>query len=141
MSTLVTAYLLYLLLSVSLTVVVATTLGRHGKVYLAEVFGENQQLANSVNQLLVVGFYLVSLGFVALSLNTDRPVTHVAEVFEVLSVKLGLVALTLGLLHLSNVAVFNAIRRRHRDENLRTSGYGSVPAYPGPAAPVAPPAG
>lgn len=114
MNALVTAYLFYLVAATVLTAIVGMTLSRHGRVYLAEVFGHDVRVARSVNQLLVVGFYLVSFGFVALT--TDSQVTDVAGVVELLSVKLGIVALGLGVLHLGNVALFNRIRKRYRAE-------------------------
>lgn len=116
MSALVTAYVLYLFAATGLTAVVGATLSKHGRVYLAEVFSHDVRVARSVNQLLVVGFYLVSFGFVALTLTTDAAVTTVADIFEVLSLKLGIVALGLGALHLGNVALFNRIRKRYRAE-------------------------
>jgi hypothetical protein len=133
MTDLVFAYTLYLLIAIALTVLVARTLSRHGRPFLAEVFADNAALAESINQLLVVGFYLVSLGFVALWLTTTAPVTTVADVFQVLSVKLGTVALVLGTLHLINVLVFNAIRRRHlagQDPLPRKAPAPPVPGYP-----------
>lgn len=134
MNALVTAYVLYLVAATALTALVGATLSRHGKIFLTEVFGNDVPFARSVNQLLVAGFYLVSFGFVALTLTTDTKVTNVADVFELLSVKLGVVALGLGALHLTNVAVFNNIRKRHRAEvELRANG-GIPPAYPGTAA-------
>jgi hypothetical protein len=113
MNGIVVAYALYLLISIPLTVLVAQTLSRHGRVFLAEVFGDSPGLAPAVNQLLVVGFYLVSLGFVALFLTSHAEVPTAREVFELLSVKVGTVALALGVMHLTNVLVFNGIRRRH----------------------------
>lgn len=116
MNALVTAYLFYVIAATVLTTVVGTTLSKHGRVYLAEVFSHDVRVARSVNQLLVVGFYLVSFGFVALTLTTDSRVTNVADIVELLSVKLGVVALGLGALHLANVALFNRIRKRYRAE-------------------------
>lgn len=116
MEPLMTTYLLYLLLSVALTVWVASMLSKHGKVFLADVFNRDEHLAGSVNQLLVVGFYLVNLGFVALWLQTDDRIVSASDAMETLAVKLGTVALVLGGVHLVNVWVFNQVRRRRLDE-------------------------
>ncbi|WP_329049375.1 hypothetical protein OG738_41765 [Amycolatopsis sp. NBC_01488] len=113
MDRIVVAYVLYLLISIPLTVLVARTLSKHGRAFLAEVFADSPGLATAVNQLLVVGFYLISLGFVTLFLTSHAEVPTAREVFELLSVKVGVVALILGAMHLVNVLVFNGIRRRH----------------------------
>ena len=55
-------YTFYLLISVALTIWVAQTLSRNGLVFLVDSFLGNRELDNSVNHLLVVGFYLINVG-------------------------------------------------------------------------------
>lgn len=113
-------YVVYLLVTVPLTIWVASTLSRNGRVFLEDVFTDHQ-LAQAVNRLLVVGFYLLNLGFVLLFLRIGEPVADLGGLFETLSVKVGIVMLALGVLHFLNVYVFNAIRRRSRLERARTA--------------------
>ncbi|HEY3003291.1 MAG TPA: hypothetical protein VGJ44_13165 [Kribbellaceae bacterium] len=115
MSMTVVSYLLYLSIAVPLTWWVARTLSHNGRLFLVEVFQGNEELAGAVNRLLVVGFYLVNLGFVTLFVR-GHAVTGVQDMIERLSAKLGVVLLVLGVLHLFNVYVFGAIRRRSRFE-------------------------
>ena len=110
MDPVVVGYFVYIALDIALTVWVARTLSRNGRVYLADVFG-NERVAGAMNQLLVVGFYLVNFGFAALWLNTDRTMTDFREVLQFLSVKLGTLLLVVGALHLVNLVVFSRIRR------------------------------
>ncbi|MGW1881016.1 hypothetical protein [Streptomyces sp. NPDC001970] len=116
----VVAYAIYLLISVALTIWVARTLSKNGRIFLADVLHGNEKLADAVNHLLVVGFYLVNLGFVALHLSQDGAVTEARGLFEALSVKLGVVLLVLGVMHLVNVYVLNKIRRRGVMERQQT---------------------
>ena len=108
----VVSYAVYLPVATAVTVWVARTLSRNGRVFLADVFRGDEKLADAVNHLLVVGFYLVNLGFVALWMRTEADVLDVRGVFNALSMKLGPVLLVLGLLHLINVYVLNRTRRR-----------------------------
>ena len=108
----VIAYVIYLVVSIGLTIWVARTLSRNGRIFLADVLHGNEKLADAVNHLLVVGFYLVNLGFVALYLSDDDTVVDTRGIFEALSTKLGVVLLVLGVMHLANVYVHNKIRRR-----------------------------
>ena len=129
-------YVVYLLITVPLTIWVATTLSSNGRVFLEDVFTGSEALAHAVNRLLVVGFYLLNLGFVVLFLRISDPVEDLGGLFDTLSIKVGVVMLTLGVLHFFNVYVFNAIRRRSRMENLRSApvppqGFvPPAPAYP-----------
>ncbi|MCX5293414.1 MULTISPECIES: hypothetical protein [unclassified Streptomyces] len=108
----VVAYVIYLLVSIALTIWVARTLSRNGRIFLADVLQGNEKLAEAVNHLLVVGFYLVNLGFVALYLSGNETIEDTRQIFEALSTKLGVVLLVLGVMHLGNVYVLNRIRRR-----------------------------
>ncbi len=112
MSIIVVTYLLYLCISVALTIWVAQTLFKNGRVFLVDVFRGNESLADSVNHLLVVGFYLINFGYVSLALKLGYDVTSMREGIEALSWKVGLVLVVLGLMHFFNLYVFSRIRRR-----------------------------
>ncbi|MEV7727532.1 hypothetical protein AB0P15_22695 [Streptomyces sp. NPDC087917] len=108
----VIAYVIYLVISIGLTIWVARTLSRNGRIFIADVLQGNEKLAEAVNHLLVVGFYLVNIGFVTLYLRSGETVVAARGLFEALSVKLGVVLLVLGVMHLGNVWVLNKMRRR-----------------------------
>lgn len=109
---LVVTYFLYLAISIALTVWVARTLFRNGRVFLVDVFHGDTSLADSVNHLLVVGFYLINLGYVTLALKMGYDVTSARGSIEALSQKVGWVLLVLGGMHFFNLYVFSRIRRR-----------------------------
>lgn len=103
-------YVAYLVLSIGLTMWVARTLSRNGLVFLEDALG-GERLARSVNHLLVVGFYLLNLGYVAIAMRVEGAVSSTSAAFEQLSWKVGLVLLVLGALHLFNVFALNRYRR------------------------------
>jgi hypothetical protein len=103
-------YLVYLAISIGLTVWVATTLSRNGLVFLEDVF-DDSKLARAVNHLLVMGFYLLNLGFVAVAMRSGAAIPDASRALEALSLKLGLVLLVLGVLHFFNVFFLNRYRR------------------------------
>ena len=105
-------YVSYVLLSVCLTIWVARTLHNNGRVFLVEVFGGDESLADSVNHLLVVGFYLINLGYVSLALKIGISVDTPRVAIEALSYKIGLVLLVLGGMHFFNLLIFQRIHRR-----------------------------
>ncbi|HVU64349.1 MAG TPA: hypothetical protein VHC70_10255 [Phycisphaerales bacterium] len=107
-----TMYLVYTLLSIAITVWVARTLFRNGRVFLVDSFLGNQPLADSVNRLLVVGFYLVNLGFVSMFLRYGDKPTSWLEAMESLSWKVGIVLFVLGGMHFMNILIFSKARSR-----------------------------
>ena len=114
MSHIVFTYLLYLAISVTLTIWVARTLHKNGRVFLVDVFHGNESLADSVNHLLVVGFYLINLGYVTLALKIGGEIATTRQGIEALSYKIGLVLLVLGGMHFFNLLIFQRIHRRPR---------------------------
>ena len=105
-------YIAYLVISIGLTIWVARTLHKNGRIFLVDSFLGNEALADSVNHLLVVGFYLINIGFVAFALKEGHKPEDLAEAIEVLSTKVGLVLLVLGLMHFFNLFIFSQMRRR-----------------------------
>src|SRR5712664_1377657 len=105
-------YLAYLAISVALTIWVARTLHKNGRIFLVDSFLGNAPLADSVNHLLVVGFYLVNIGFVTLALKHGDHATDAQTALEILSSKVGLVLVVLGAMHFLNLYVFSRLRRR-----------------------------
>ena len=112
MNAMVVTYFIYLGISLGLTVWVAQTLFKNGRVFLVDVFAGNEKLADSVNHLLVVGFYLINLGYVSLALKVEQTVTETSDSIEALSWKIGLVLLVLGGMHFFNLWLFAKIRSR-----------------------------
>ncbi len=108
----VLTYGLYLTIAITLTIWVARTLHKNGRIFLVECFHGNEELADSVNHLLVVGFYLINIGFVSLYLKTTEDVLGARGVFEALSGKMGIVLLVLGAMHFFNLVVFTKMRKR-----------------------------
>jgi hypothetical protein len=117
MSYTVYTYLLYLAISIALTVWVAHTLHKNGRIFLVDVFHGNEALADSVNHLLVVGFYLINLGYVSMALKLGYAINNTQEGIEALSVKIGMVLIVLGGMHFFNLFVFSRMRRRSTAHN------------------------
>ncbi len=117
MTPIVWTYIVYLSLSIVLTIWVAKTLHQGGRIFLVDSFHGNEPLADSVNHLLVVGFYLINLGYVCMALKAYEVPVDVQGVFETLSTKMGCVLLILGAMHLFNLYVLSKMRSRAMRRN------------------------
>jgi hypothetical protein len=126
----IVTYMLYLGITIGLTIWVARTLHKNGRIFLVDVFHGNEPLADSVNHLLVVGFYLINLGYVSLALKLGYDIATPKEGIEALSVKVGTVLLVLGAMHFFNLFIFSRMRRR------ATMRHSQPPVYPDAFTPV-----
>lgn len=105
-------YAVYFLVSVALTIWVANVLFKNGRIFLVDIFRGNTELADSVNKLLVVGFYLINIGYMTLALKEAGTIPNIQVVVEVLSHKIGWIILILGGMHFLNLIIFFKLRTR-----------------------------
>src|SRR3954464_8984712 len=106
------SYILYLVISLVLTIWDALTLHSRGRVFLIDAFHGNETVADSVNHLLVVGFYLINIGYVTLALKYGEKPQSTQQAIEFLSTKVGLVLVVLGVMHFFNIFNFAKMRRK-----------------------------
>ena len=112
MNTSLSIYTAYFLASLGMTIWVARTLHKNGRLFLVEAFSGNQDLADSVNHLLLVGFYLINVGFILLFLRVGPKPADMVEGVEYISTKLGIVILVLGGMHFFNMFNFARMRKK-----------------------------
>ena len=103
-------YGIYLGLSLAVTLWVGRVLFRSGRPFLVDAFHGNETMADSVNNLLIIGFYLVNVGFMLLFLSSKEHPTTGIKVVEDGSKSVGVVIVVLGMMHFINLAVLNSLR-------------------------------
>ena len=108
-------YAVYIVCSVFITVYVSRTLSKNGLAFLIAGFKGNVTLAESTNHLLVVGFYLVNLGFVLMRMQTNVLIDTLEQLIVYQASGLGLVLLVLGLAHFFNMYVIHRISQSNID--------------------------
>ena len=117
MTTPVYIYIAYTIISIAMTIWVARTLHRNGRIFLVEAFGGKEEMADSVNHLLVVGFYLINFGFILLYLRFGTKPETLVEGIEYIATKLGVVLLVLGAMHFFNIFNFDCMRKKGLNHN------------------------
>lgn len=95
------SYAVYLAISIGMTIWVARVLSRSGQVFLMRCFGHDEELASSTNRLLVIGFYLVNIGFISMRLHA-WPAEQI-ELIPALGSRIGSSILVLGIMHFTNM--------------------------------------
>lgn len=121
MNQIITTYIIYLIITICLTVWVARTLFKNGKLFLIDIFHGNKDLADSVNNLLLVGFYLINLGYAVYTLRISSGVINPQDMLEKLSRKIGWIILILGFMHFLNLYIFFSLRKKAIQFNKHTS--------------------
>ena len=115
----VKAYCVYLPITLLLTYFVARTLFSNGRVFMLDIFHQQEEIADSTNNLFKVGFYLINIGFALwfLKISTYQAKT-LQGVFEVLSYKIGSFSIYLGIMLFLNLFMFFRGRRKSREKKM-----------------------
>lgn len=114
-TTSISFYLVYATIAVGLVVFLARTLHRNGAVFLRDVF-DDADMAAAVNQLLVVGFYLLNMGYALMLYKLEPEYFNLTVAFNELVSRIGLLVLSLGAIHLVNMLIFWKIRNHSTAE-------------------------
>ncbi len=112
MDIVVVTYLAYLAICIPVVFFVGWTLHRNGRVFLVEIFEGETELADSINHLLIVGFYLAATGFVSIMLSAGSEPADTADAIESLSSLVGSVLFILGGTHLLNMVLLSWARKQ-----------------------------
>jgi hypothetical protein len=113
----IVVYGIYIVIAAALTAWLARTLFRSGVAFLHDVFVDRPELADAVNRLLVVGFYMLNLGYALYILRAARGL-DVFEAVQFLVNRLAVLLVTLAGMHFLNVFVFWRIRARREQRQL-----------------------
>ncbi|RXK60462.1 hypothetical protein ESA94_08310 [Lacibacter luteus] len=108
------AYIIYLLLTYFITVHVGLRFYRNGRIYILGLLDGNEELTDFINKLLLVGYYLLNLGYAALMINLWQNITSWLQLFESVFIMTGRIMLTLALIHFFNMLVIYLIRKRQQ---------------------------
>ncbi|MDQ4065830.1 MAG: hypothetical protein M3161_07265, partial [Actinomycetota bacterium] len=110
----IAVYVAYSAVAIGTTAFLARTLFRNGGIFLRDVFGDRGAIADAVNRLLVVGFYMFNLGYAFYSLRASRGL-DAFDATQFFINRVGTLLLVLAVMHLFNVFVFWRIRI-HREQ-------------------------
>lgn len=110
----VLAYGIYLLVTTYVVVIVGNILHKNGRPFLLSVFHDDASLADSVNNILLSGYYLINIGYSIVTLRIWEKIGLTTELIEILSFKIGAIILALGIMHLFNITVLLIAEKTHK---------------------------
>lgn len=106
------AYIIYLLITYLITVRVGFIFYRNGRVFILDLLQQNVPLADAINRILLIGYYLVNLGYAALMISTWSTIVNWTALLLSITVMTGKILLTLAVMHYCNMIVIYFISKR-----------------------------
>lgn len=114
------SYALFFPAMVGIAVYVAQVCHRNGRLWMLRIFDNEAHFVDAVNNILLVGCYVVNIGYIAITLSLWEPVTTVPEMLGVLSQRIALILFTLAGLHYQNITVLLIWSRMKHRQTLKT---------------------
>lgn len=111
------SYIIYLAIVLFVILRVGHTLYRNGRPFVIMCLDGNVAVADAVNKILLVGYYLINMGYAVITLRIWEKITSMMDALETLSYKIGFLVLLLGVMHFINVGALlwrrSRITRQH----------------------------
>lgn len=109
------SYLLFFPAMVGVAVYVARMCHKHGRVWMLRIFDNETEFVDAVNNVLLVGCYVVNAGYIALVIGRWETVTSLPQMLGTLSHHVSIILFSLAALHYQNIAVLLVWSRiKHR---------------------------
>ena len=106
------SYLIYLPITFYITVIVGWVLYKKGIVFLNDAFNSNLELASILNRFLLLGYYLLNLGYAAVSIHIFSEINSITQLIEELSKRIGMLIIGLALIHYFNMYTFSHFNKQ-----------------------------
>lgn len=106
------SYLIYLAITFYITIIVGWKVYKLGFIYLKNMI-HNHSICQAINNLLLIGYYLVNLGFSAICLRNWQHIDNISMMFSSVASKIGFILLILGSLHFINITIIYIINKKH----------------------------
>ncbi|SDQ65788.1 hypothetical protein SAMN05421664_2048 [Chryseobacterium soldanellicola] len=104
------SYLLFLSISSYITIDVGRRCYNAGKFYLEYIIHDTD-LCLTINRILLGCYYLLNLGYIAISLTSWDKVNSMEELLTVTAIRVGNIALILCVLHYINIFTLYFLRK------------------------------
>ncbi len=76
---------------------------KNGEVFLLNLFHNNTALVKSINNLLLIGYYLTNIGYAIITISYWENLSSIVEMINSLSKTIGKIILLLAIMHYNNI--------------------------------------
>ncbi len=111
----ITAYIIYTLAMFFIIYRLGKMFHINGRVFILRLYRGNEAATDSINNLLLIAYYLFNMGYVFLKLKTWEKVQSLEQLTTSLSSNIGLLVLMLALLHYMNMLAIYLLSKKQNN--------------------------
>ena len=98
-------YLIYILITSYIIVIVGKICYKNGNIYVAQLLPDHEDLCHKTNQILLVGYYLLNLGYSSMTLISWEKILSINQLIEVIAIKSAIIICSISILHYINIYI------------------------------------
>lgn len=97
------AYLIYF----SITGIIIVKVGRicynNGNIFVSQLIPNHEDLCHKINQVLLVGYYLLNIGYCAMTIISWEKIENITQLIEVITSKSAFIIIAIAVMHYINI--------------------------------------
>lgn len=101
------SYALFLTITISMIIRVGKICYINGNVFVLALIPEHKELCLKINQLLLLGYYLLNIGYCAMALLFWDTILTFPQLIEILIFKIGIIVLIIAIMHYINIILIS----------------------------------
>jgi hypothetical protein len=98
-------YFIYLSITIYIILKVGKICYKNGNVYVSELLPNHQDLCQKINQVLLLAYYLLNIGYCAMTLISWRKIVSTTQLIETIGTKTAIIIFAISFLHYLNIVI------------------------------------
>lgn len=99
----VIGYSIYLILTTTIILKVGSICYNNGNIFIKNLLRENIELSIQINKILLIGYYLLNIGYSAVTIITWNKIETNVHLLEIISEKISTIILIIAIMHYTNI--------------------------------------
>lgn len=96
-------YIIYLGLTSIIILKVGKLCYDNGNIFVSQLIPNHEELCHQINKMLLVGYYLLNLGYCAMTIISWEKIQTINQLIEIIATKSAIIILTIGIMHYINI--------------------------------------
>ena len=96
-------YIIYLSITILIILKVGKICYKNGNIYVSELIPNHKDICHKLNQVLLLAYYLLNIGYCAMTLISWQKINSSIQLIEIISIKTAIIIFIISVLHYLNI--------------------------------------
>jgi hypothetical protein len=96
-------YLIYFIITFFIIIKVGKICYNNGNIYVSQLIPNHEELCQRINQMLLIGYYLLNIGYCAMTIVSWQRIITTNHLIEIIASKSAIIIITIAVMHYLNI--------------------------------------